>query len=74
MATNVNIFETRILIKSEKPIRYHPFKDMEYEYKKTIKTYHIELRTKEQAIKIAQKLGDVLSCRKIDRWSLAGNI
>ena len=74
------IFEARILIKSPKPVRYHSWKDGE-EYEKTIKTIHIERRTREQAEKYAQKYAsryegatEILSCKKIDRDVIIGTI
>lgn len=81
MSSSVNMFEARILIRSEKPIRYHPFKDVEEEYKKTIRTLHIERATQEQAENVARKFikrfkgkCELLSCQKVNRWELAGNM
>ncbi len=73
MSVNVATFEVRVKIRGDKPIRYHPWKDGE-EYLKVIKTYHIERRTAEQAVKAVNGIGTVLSCRKLDVTQIAGNI
>lgn len=73
MGANVNIFEARIQIKGDKPIRWYPWKDA-VEYMKDTFTVYIERRTRKQALVEAKKKGKVLSCRKIDRDKLFGDI
>ena len=73
MSAIIDIFEVRIEKRSDNPIRWHSWKDGA-EYEKSVETLHIERRTREQAVKIGSKRGRVLSCRKIDRDVITGNI
>lgn len=66
MSCNVAVFEVRVEIKSEKPIKWHSWKDgVEYAKKRIM--LHIERRTRKQAKHEAAKYGKVLSCRQVSR-------
>lgn len=67
MSTNVSMFEVRVEVKGDKPIRTHPWKDCEEEFKKIIKMLHIERRTSKQAINEGRKCGRVMSCRQLNK-------
>lgn len=73
MSINATVFEVRVEIKGDSPIRWHPWKDGA-EYDKLLKTLHIRRRTPKQAKCEASKYGKVLSCRKLDVAIIAGDI
>jgi hypothetical protein len=63
---NAAVFEVRIETKSDKPIRWHSWKDG-VEYAKNRVMLHIERRSQKQATREASKYGKVLSCRQVSK-------
>lgn len=65
-----SVFEVKVLVKGDKPIRHLPWKDCEEQFRKVLKMLHIERRTLGQAIKVGEKHGKVVSCRKVSASSI----
>ena len=72
MSANISTFEVRIRTKGQL-LAYHDYHG-EYKYSKMLKMLHIVRRTAAQAIAVAKKHGEVVSCRKVDIVAMVGNI
>ncbi len=73
MSANVSTFEIRVRQRSEQPIKILNWDDNK-KYHKILKMFHIQRRTREQAIGEARKYGQVISCRKVDLTRGIGSI
>ena len=74
MSTDLTTFEVRVKIRGDKPICWHPRKDM-VEYGTITKTYHIEASKPDKAIEKAErKYGRVISCRKANYEKIIGDV
>ncbi len=73
MSTNVSTFEVRVRQKGVVPIKILNW-DEGRKFKKVLKMFHIERRTRRQAIEEAERYGDVVSCRKVDASRDIGSI
>ena len=72
MSTNTTTYEVRVKVRGA-PIEYYA-RYGRVIYKDIIKMLHFNVRTPKQATDRACKYGEVLSCRKVDKDSMIGNI